>query len=79
MRLLFYPITQLTTNERLLSAKLAQHLLPHITAPSIVEIIKRYEHVAEVQFPGLPDTDIVSVDFLHKLDSPEARVLTKTG
>ncbi len=74
---IFYPILQLTTNERVLSAIPAKRFFPHITIPSVVQVIKTYKNIAEVQFPSLNKTDIVSVDYLHSVDSPEVSILTK--
>ncbi len=75
---IFYPILQLTTNERMLPTTIpTKRFLPHITAPSVVQVIKTHRHVAEVQFPSLQNTDIVSVDYLHSVDSPEVSILTK--
>ena len=74
---IFYPITQLTTNEQTLSATPAKRFFPHITIPSVVEVIKTHDNITEVQFPTLDKTDIVSVDFLHSVDSPEVSILTK--
>lgn len=75
--MIFYPILQLTINEQMLSSKPATRFFPHIIIPSAVQVIKTYDNVAEVQFPALDDTDIVSVDFLHETDSPEVTILTK--
>ncbi len=75
---IFYPIVQLTTNERMFPMTIpTERFLPHITAPSVVQVIKTHKNVAEVQFPAVNDTDIVSVDFLHSVDSPEVSILTK--
>ncbi len=74
---IFYPILQLTINEQQLSAEPAKRFFPHLTIPSVVQVIQLYENVAEVQFPTLPKTDIVSVDYLHSVDSPEVNALTK--
>lgn len=74
---IFYPIVQLTTNEQMLPAISAVRFLPHIIAPSVVEVIETHRHVAEVQFPSLQNTDIVSVDYLHSVDSPEVTMITK--
>lgn len=75
--MIFYPILQLTINEQMLSPKPAERFFPHITTPSAVQVIKTYDNVAEVQFPTLGNTDIVSVDFLHCVESPEVSILTK--
>lgn len=75
--MIFYPILQLTINETVLSSKPAKQFFPHITIPSVVQVIKTYDNVAEVQFPAIDNTDIVSVDFLHCVESPEVSILTK--
>ena len=75
--MVFYPILQLTINETVLSPIPAKQFFPHITIPSVVQVIKTFDNVAEVQFPALDNTDIVSVDFLHCVDSPEVGNLTK--
>lgn len=74
---IFYPILQLTTNEQMLSLEPAKRFLPHLTIPSVVEVIKTHKNIAEVQFPLLNKTDIVSVDFLHCVDSPEINIIVK--
>lgn len=76
-RKIFYPILQLTASEHILSLMPTNRFFPYITVPSVVEVIKTYKNVAEVRFPILDKTDIVSVDFLHETDSPEVNVLTK--
>ena len=75
--MIFYPIIQLTTNEQMLPTTPTEQFFPHITIPSVVQVIKTYDNVAEVQFPAIDNTDIVSVDFLHCVDSPEVCKLTK--
>jgi len=76
-RMIFYPILQLTVNERMLSPEPAKRFFSYITIPSVVDVIKIHRNVAEVQFPQCGDTDIVSVDYLHETDSPEISKLTK--
>ena len=76
-RMIFYPIIQLTVNEQMLSAKPAERFFSHITIPSVVDVVKIYQNVAEVQFPCCKETDLVSVDYLHETDSPEISILTK--
>ena len=75
--MIFYPIFQLTINEQVLSSIPAKRFFSHITIPSVVQVIKTYDNVAEVQFPLCNNIDIVSVDFLHCVESPEVSILTK--
>ena len=76
---IFYPIIQLTDNHQMLSSKPAERFFPHLIVPSVVEVINNtdYNTIAEVQFPKHNETDIVSVDFLHDIESPEVTLLTK--
>ena len=74
---IFHPTIQLTTNIQMLSTTPAKRFFPHITVPSVVQVIKMHKTVAEVQFPTLKETDIVSVDYLHCVDSPEVSYITR--
>ncbi len=79
--MIFYPILQLTTNEQALFDAPTERFFPHITIPSVVQVIDNDKlvnsSIAEVQFPKHNKTDIVSVDYLHCVDSPEVNILTK--
>lgn len=75
----FYPIIHLTTIEYILSAIPAKRFLPHLTIPSIVIVLTEHEHTAEVQFPLVEGTDIVSLNYLHCVDSPEVTALVKSA
>ena len=77
---IFYPITTLTEVPRHVTYPATvpkDRFLPHIQPPCACKVLTTGRNVARVQFPGHFTTDIVSVEFLHRVGNHEIGNIVK--